>query len=192
VFFGYVFGPVVGFFTGAVGNLLGDFLSTWGVYPTWDIGNGLIGFVAGLPLLFMNREKSLNLLTWIAGLLVVLSAGFIFLNANIEDPLAWRGITDFGPFAWVLLGGGVVALLTRLLISQLGEGTALMNLWGVIGVVVGIGYAAIGDIWVSGYTFVVTMVGQFAPAASWNILFAVVLAPLLLVAYNAVQQRAGR
>ena len=33
VFFGYAFGPVVGFFTGAVGNILGDFLTAWGVYP---------------------------------------------------------------------------------------------------------------------------------------------------------------
>jgi uncharacterized membrane protein len=43
IFFGYVFGPVVGFFTGAVGNILGDFLTGWGVYPAWDVGNGFMG-----------------------------------------------------------------------------------------------------------------------------------------------------
>ncbi len=52
VFFGFVFGPVVGFFTGAVGNILGDFLTGWGVFPVWDIGNGLIGLVAGLVMLY--------------------------------------------------------------------------------------------------------------------------------------------
>jgi energy-coupling factor transport system substrate-specific component len=48
LFFGWVFGPVVGFFAGAMGNILGDFLTGWGVFPAWDLGNGLMGLVAGL------------------------------------------------------------------------------------------------------------------------------------------------
>ncbi|MFO7742246.1 MAG: ECF transporter S component [Anaerolineae bacterium] len=35
VLFSYVFGPVVSFFTGAVANLLGDFVIGWGVFPAW-------------------------------------------------------------------------------------------------------------------------------------------------------------
>ncbi len=58
IFFGYVFGPVVGFFTGAVGNILGDFITGWGVYPAWDIGNGLIGLIAGLVMLFADKKRS--------------------------------------------------------------------------------------------------------------------------------------
>lgn len=30
-----VFGPVVGFFIGAVAHLLGDFVTGWGVFPAW-------------------------------------------------------------------------------------------------------------------------------------------------------------
>ncbi|TAK14163.1 MAG: ECF transporter S component [Anaerolineae bacterium] len=47
-FFGIAFGPIVGFLTGAVGNILGDFLSGWGFFWSWDVGNGLMGLVPGL------------------------------------------------------------------------------------------------------------------------------------------------
>src|SRR4029450_3374408 len=44
-FFGYAFGPVVGFFTGLVGNAIGDQLSGWGGLACWNwsIGHGLVG-----------------------------------------------------------------------------------------------------------------------------------------------------
>ena len=48
MFFGYAFGPTVGFFTGAVGNMFGDALTGFGLSPQWSVGNGLIGLVAGL------------------------------------------------------------------------------------------------------------------------------------------------
>src|SRR5947209_18139367 len=50
LFFGAVFGPWVGLFTGGVGNLIGDYISGYGVYWNWDVGNGLIGFIAGLAM----------------------------------------------------------------------------------------------------------------------------------------------
>ena len=48
MFFGVAFGPLVGFLSGAVGNILGDFLSGWGFFWNWDVGNGLMGLVPGL------------------------------------------------------------------------------------------------------------------------------------------------
>jgi len=48
MFFGIAFGPVVGFLSGAVGNVLGDFLSGWGFWWSWDVGNGLMGLIPGL------------------------------------------------------------------------------------------------------------------------------------------------
>src|SRR5260221_6952475 len=48
LFFGAVFGPIVGLITGGLGNFLGDLISGYGVYLNWDIGNGLIGFFSGL------------------------------------------------------------------------------------------------------------------------------------------------
>jgi energy-coupling factor transport system substrate-specific component len=42
MFFGIAFGPVAGFISGAVGNILGDFLSGYGFWCSWDIGNWLL------------------------------------------------------------------------------------------------------------------------------------------------------
>lgn len=48
MFFGVAFGPIVGFIAGAVGNVLGDFMSGWGFWWHWDLGNGLMGLIPGL------------------------------------------------------------------------------------------------------------------------------------------------
>ncbi|NIW49431.1 MAG: ECF transporter S component, partial [candidate division Zixibacteria bacterium] len=48
MFFGVAFGPIVGFITGFVGNVLGDFMSGWGFWWYWDLGNGLMGLIPGL------------------------------------------------------------------------------------------------------------------------------------------------
>ena len=69
MFFGYTFGPVVGFFTGAVGNMFGDALTGFGLSPQWSIGNGLVGLIAGLALLFPDKKKSLNTVLSVSGAL---------------------------------------------------------------------------------------------------------------------------
>jgi energy-coupling factor transport system substrate-specific component len=57
IFFGVLFGPIVGFFTGFIGNLLSDQL-TYGIYWNWEFGNGLIGLVAGLtPLVIRGAYR---------------------------------------------------------------------------------------------------------------------------------------
>lgn len=48
LFFGIAFGPIVGFIAGAVGNVIGDFLTGWGFWWAWDIGNGIMGMLPGL------------------------------------------------------------------------------------------------------------------------------------------------
>jgi len=49
-FFGFAFGPVVGFLTGLVGNIVGDFLSGYGAFTSWhwSLANGLAGLIAGV------------------------------------------------------------------------------------------------------------------------------------------------
>jgi energy-coupling factor transport system substrate-specific component len=56
-FFGYAFGPIVGFFTGLVGNAIGDQLSGWGALTSWNwsIANGIVGLLAGLAPLYLAR-----------------------------------------------------------------------------------------------------------------------------------------
>jgi energy-coupling factor transport system substrate-specific component len=52
LFFGVVFGPIVGLFVGGFGNIIGDLISYHSFYWNWDLGNALIGFVAGLAMLY--------------------------------------------------------------------------------------------------------------------------------------------
>jgi len=191
IFFGYAFGPVVGFFTGAVGNILGDFITGWGVYPAWDIANGLMGMVPGLVMLFADKKRSLNFLTGLVAVLIIIVAALVFVNPQVPGP--WTGeIEDFSFWAWAFIIGGVVVVVGRFVLERFSVDLAAINLWGTLGIIVGIGFAAISDIWINGYSFATAIIGEFAPAAGPNILNAMILAPILLAAYQAVQSRTGR
>src|SRR5512137_1226441 len=72
MFFGYAFGPIVGFFTGAVGNMFGDALTGFGLSPQWSIGNGLIGMIAGMVWLFEDKKKALNAVLIVSAVLAAL------------------------------------------------------------------------------------------------------------------------
>src|SRR5579884_3610586 len=123
LFFGAVFGPWVGLFTGGIGNFLGDYISGYGVYWNWDLGNGLIGFIAGLAMM----------ITW-----------------------------------------GRYNTSMKIIIAEI---------FAAVGVVVGIGFAAYSDIWVSKYT-VAASTGNFVPATLSDLVNGLILLPILLVAYN--------
>jgi energy-coupling factor transport system substrate-specific component len=131
LFFGVVFGPWVGLFTGGVGNLINDLL-TGTVYWNWDLGNGLIGFVAGLALYF-----------------------------------TWGRYNTF-------------------------RNIAIAEVFSVLGIIVGLGFAAISDIWVSQLTPTAAITTEFIPATIPDIVLGLILLPILLVAYNAAMTRTGR
>lgn len=191
IFFGFAFGPVVGFFTGAVGNILGDFITGWGVYPAWDLGNGLMGFVPGLVLLFANKKQSLNFLTLLVAILIAIAVALIFINPRVVGP--WTGeIEDFSFWAWAFIIGGVVVIVGRFLLERASVDLAAVNIWGTLGIMIGIGFAAIADIWINGYSLATAIIGEFAPAAGPNILNSMILTPILLAAYQAIQARTGR
>ncbi|MBO0780044.1 MAG: ECF transporter S component [Ktedonobacteraceae bacterium] len=72
LFFGALFGPWVGLFAGGFGNILGDWLTGWGITWNWDIGNGLIGFVPGLAIIFTaGRYFNWRNYAWAEGLSIV-------------------------------------------------------------------------------------------------------------------------
>ena len=78
IFFGFAFGPWVGFFTGMAGNIMGDLLSgavsfpvpvvsdsafinfAMGTYLPWQLGNGLMGLIPGLARRFIPRFHKLK------------------------------------------------------------------------------------------------------------------------------------
>ncbi len=88
-FFGYAFGPVVGFFVGLVGNAIGDQISGWGAVTSWNwsIANGLVGLIAGLAPLYLARWVNGNIRDRaiggaVAGAIAVV-IGFLFTFTDV-------------------------------------------------------------------------------------------------------------
>lgn len=198
MFFGYAFGPVVGFFSGAVGNMFGDALTGFGLYPQWSIGNGLVGFIAGMALLFKDKKKSMDTVLWIGGVLVLLTVLVYYLNRTLPNMLFFDvannifGDAPITAFAGIsIIVGFLLVLIVRFaFVKNVDIATAVT--WGMLGNILGIGFAAISDIWVNGYSPAAAIVGEFLPAAGPNLIFAAILVPLLVVAYAAVQKQSGR
>jgi hypothetical protein len=78
IFVGLAYGPLAGFVVGFLGNFLGDFLTGWFAYPLnpstgnillditkgfflqWQLGNGLMGAIAGLATLHSSRYATVK------------------------------------------------------------------------------------------------------------------------------------
>ena len=198
MFFGYTFGPVVGFFTGAVGNMFGDALTGFGLSPQWSVGNGLVGMIAGMVWLFADKKKSMNTVLIIGAALVALTTLLYAIspttaNGQYFDPNTNQfGQTPLSLLAGIsVLVGLVIALVVRFVFGKNIDIAAAVT-WAMLGNLIGIGFAAVSDIWINGYSPVAAIVGEFIPAAGPNLIFAAILVPILVVAYAAVQRQSGR
>ena len=198
MFFGYAFGPVVGFFTGAVGNMFGDALTGFGLSPQWSIGNGLIGFIAGCWMLFRDRKQSMNTVMYISGALVLLTVLLYFINRDQANMLFFdpdnnvfgdQTITLFAGIS--ILVGFILVLLVRYGFAS-NEDVATAVMWGMLGNILGLLFASLSDIFINGFSLPATIVGQFLPAAGPNLIFAAILVPLLVGAYASFQRQSGR
>lgn len=199
MFFGYAFGPVVGFFTGAVGNMFGDALTGFGLSPQWSIGNGLVGFISGLWMLFgSDKKKSMNTVLYVGGALALVAGVLYFLNTSQANLNYYNpendtfGETQLSLFAGIsiLIGFALVAAVRFAFGQNLDVAAAVT--WGMLGNILGIGFAAVSDIWINGFSPAAAIVGEFLPAAGPNLIFAAILVPLLVAAYAAVQRQSGR
>ncbi len=198
MFFGYAFGPVVGFFTGAVGNMFGDALTGFGLSPQWSIGNGLVGLVAGMVALFPDKKKSMNTVLILSVVLAVLATLIFFVNRNVPNMLYFApeegifGDQQISLFAGLSAIVGLILVVAVRYLFASNEDVAAAVTWSMLGNLLGIGFAAISDIWINGFPFAVAIVGEFLPAAGPNLIFAAILVPILVGAYTAVQRQAGR
>jgi len=187
----------VGFFTGAVGNMFGDALTGFGLSPQWSIGNGLVGLIAGLVMLAKDRKKATNTVLWISGVLALVTVVIFFLNKAEANMLFFDvdngifGDAQISTFAGVsILVGFVLILAVRFLFKD--ENVAAAVIWSMLGNILGIGFAALSDIWINGFSPAAAIVGEFLPAAGPNLIFAAILVPLFVAAYASVQRQSGR
>jgi hypothetical protein len=198
MFFGYAFGPTVGFFTGAVGNMFGDALTGFGLSPQWSVANGLVGMIAGMALLFADKKKGMNTVLIISAVLAAIAAIFWLLNPSLANMMFFdpdAGIFGDATITWFaalsVVVGFVLVLIVRFAFGQNIDVAAAVT-WSMLGNLIGIGFAAISDIWINGFSPAVAIVGEFLPAAGPNLIFAAILVPILVAAYASVQRQAGR
>ena len=98
---------------------------------------------------------------------------------------------DVSGLWWIPLLGIVLLLGLRYLLSGREE-IANAQVWGSLGIIVGIGFASFADIWWNGYSFTTAFLGEFVPAAGSNLINALILLPILMTAWAAAQARSGR
>src|SRR3954463_14083239 len=84
LFFGAAFGPVVGFVTGFVGNVIIDLLSNSGFVWNWSLGNGMMGLVAGLTGYYAKRL--------VGGRAIMIAVGFSLLGIVVG--IGFASFTD--------------------------------------------------------------------------------------------------
>lgn len=120
LFFGWVFGPVVGFFTGAMGNILGDLLTGWGFFPAWDLGNGLMGLAAGLGCSLLLRAnptqaegvaKRREIAAAVIASLAAISIGMGFAAGSSVYLNGYTAIQALAEFASAAGGNALMAVL---------------------------------------------------------------------------------
>jgi energy-coupling factor transport system substrate-specific component len=116
-FFGFAFGPVVGFLTGFVGNVVGDQLTGWGAFTSWwwSVANGLAGLVAGLfPIWMASRMASMGnkaVTAAVAGVVAtVVGFLFIWIELIIQPEMGFNAIltTEYIP---VVIGNSIAAAI---------------------------------------------------------------------------------
>ncbi|NPV74766.1 MAG: hypothetical protein HPY59_00165 [Anaerolineae bacterium] len=198
MFFGYAFGPAVGLFTGAVGNMFGDALTGFGLSPQWSVGNGLVGMIAGMAWLFEDKKKSINTVIILSVIVAAIATALYFLNRNQANMVFFDPENNiFGDQQITLFAGlsalvGLVLVLVVRYVFRSNIDVAAAVTWSMLGNLIGIGFAAISDIWINGFSPAVAIVGEFLPSAGPNMIFAAILVPILVAAYSSVQRQTGR
>jgi len=121
-----------------------------------------------------------------AGLL----AGFI--GNTLGDALSGWG------FYWNWsLGNGLMGLVAGLAMPMINDFRARADIvkgvgWGLLGIVVGMAFSSLTEMFVGGISFNTALVGYFIPAVIGNAVVTIVLVPILMIAFAGVAARRGR
>jgi energy-coupling factor transport system substrate-specific component len=122
-FFGFTFGPIVGFLTGFVGNVVGDQLTGWGAFTSWhwSLANGAAGLVAGLfPLWMASRMSSTGgkvVMAAVAGVVAtVVGFLFVFLGLIVTPEMSFNAILTTEYIPVVIANSIAAAIVTPILV----------------------------------------------------------------------------
>jgi energy-coupling factor transport system substrate-specific component len=121
---------------------------------------------------------------------VGLLAGFI--GNTLGDMLAGWGFY----WHWSLGNGlmGMIPGLAMLMIKNYRDKTDIIKAvgWGALGIAVGMLFASLMEMFVGGIDLNTALIGYFTPAFIGNLVVTIILLPILMVAFAAVNARRGR
>jgi hypothetical protein len=154
--------------------------------------------IAGLAMLYDDKRRGLNNVLIASAVLAGLATVFWILNPSLSNMMFFdveagifgdATISVFAGLSAVI--GLVLVVLVRYLFRDDADIAAAVT-WAMLGNLIGIGFAAISDIWINGFTPEVAIVGEFLPAAGPNMIFAAILVPILVRAWQSLQRQTGR
>lgn len=121
-FFGYAFGPIVGFFTGFVGNVVGDQLTGWGAFTSWpwSVANGVAGLLAGVFATMWARREGTGGIIVAAAIVAVVATVigflFIFIELVTQPELGFNHILTAEYIPTVIANSIAAAVVTPILV----------------------------------------------------------------------------
>src|SRR5215216_2113668 len=130
---------------------------------------GVLGFSPGVIVAFSSRKRALDALTITIAVISLLATGLILANASFTVSDFSGNENPVGPLWWLPLIGGVLAVGARYLFARR-EDLAAAEVWGALGIVLGIGFAAFGGIIQNGTSVGAAFFGEFVPAAGSNLI----------------------
>ncbi|HEV8516923.1 MAG TPA: ECF transporter S component, partial [Candidatus Limnocylindrales bacterium] len=103
-FFGFAFGPIVGLFTGLVGNAIGDQISGWGLLTSWNwsVAVGLVGLLTGIFASYLGERLGSNKLVAaaiVSALATIIGLLFVFTDIIIGTAEDFNAalVQNYGP-----------------------------------------------------------------------------------------------
>ena len=121
---------------------------------------------------------------------VGLLAGFI--GNTLGDML-----TGWGFYWHWSLGNGLMGMIPGLIVASINDYRARADImkavgWGTLGIVVGMLFASLTEMFMGGIDLNTAIIGYFVPAFLGNFIVTVILLPILMIAFAAVAARRGR
>ena len=129
----------------------------------------MVGFIAGMAWLFKDKKQGLNWVLIISAVLTVAITVFYFLNRGTANTMFYdvaNNIFGDAPISLVagisIAIGFVLVLLVRFIFGKNIDVAAAVT-WSMLGNLLGIGFAALSDIWINKYPPAVAFVGNSCP-----------------------------
>jgi energy-coupling factor transport system substrate-specific component len=122
---------------------------------------------------------------------------WVGLLAGFFGNMLGDGLTGWGFYWNWSLGNGLMGMVPGLIMAAINDFRARPDIlkaigWGTLGIIVGMLFASLTEMFVGGIDLNTALVGYFVPAFIGNFVVTVILLPILMIAFAAVAARRGR